>query len=77
MNDNYNSMTLDQLEDALSEKKELLEEVLEEKKFWLCNTTVHVPGKKVRQYDAEIKAITETIEKIVGELRKRKVDLPI
>jgi len=54
MNVKLNSMTLEQLKAALTEKKELLEEVLEERKFWLCNTTVHVPGHKVRQYETEI-----------------------
>lgn len=55
MSDKYNNMTLEQLAAELAEQKELLEEVLDERKFWLCNTAVHVPGHKVRQYDAEIK----------------------
>ncbi len=64
MSDKYNNMTLEQLAAELAEQKELLEEVLEERKFWLCNTSVHVPGHKVRQYDAEIKNITGTIQQI-------------
>lgn len=64
MSDKYNNMTLEQLAAELAEQKELLEEVLDERKFWLCNTAVHVPGHKVRQYDAEIKNITGTIQQI-------------
>lgn len=73
MNEKFNDMTLEKLEAELAEKKDLLDEVMEERKFWLCNTSVHVPGHKVRQYEAEIKAITESIEEIEHEIKKKKI----
>lgn len=68
----FSLMTLEQLAAELAAKKELLEEVQEEKKFWLCHTSIHVPGHKARRYEAEIAVITASIAEIEQVIQKKQ-----
>ncbi|WP_371363759.1 hypothetical protein SRRS_46450 [Sporomusa rhizae] len=70
--DKYTAMSLEQLEVVLSEEKDLLEDVEQERKFWLINTTVHIPGHKARHYETEINTITNNIAMIEQVIKQKR-----
>lgn len=52
--------------------EEELEELEEEKGFVLKQTGLHVPGGKVKQYEAQTNALQESISELKAELDRRK-----
>ncbi|MDI6813026.1 MAG: hypothetical protein QMC95_11965 [Desulfitobacteriaceae bacterium] len=59
------------LERRLQNLEDELEELEEEKSFVLKQTGLHVSGGKVKQYDAQTKALQESIAEIRSELEAR------
>lgn len=59
------------LERRLQNLEDELEELEEEKSFVLKQTGLHVSGGKVKQYDAQTKALQESIAEIRSELKAR------
>lgn len=59
------------LEQRLRNLEDELEELEEEKSFVLKQTGLHVSGGKVKQYDAQTKALQESIAEIRAELKAR------
>jgi prefoldin subunit 5 len=59
------------LERRLSTLLEELEELEEEKSFVLKQTGLHVPGGKVRQYEAQTQALKESIDELRLEISNR------
>jgi len=68
-------MTPGELEKLLSELREHLEEVEEERMFVLRQTGVHLPGKTVREYEAEVNELKAKIDEVEIALRSKKTDL--
>lgn len=64
-------MTIAELEEKLTELKETLEEIEEERMYVLSQTGYHLPGGKVKQYEAEVE---ETKRRILAleEILRRK-----
>ncbi|UOO38704.1 hypothetical protein IZU99_00945 [Oscillospiraceae bacterium CM] len=63
-------MGLDELREKLSEKRELLEEVAEERMIILGQGNIHLPGNLVKKYERELNGIKEEIallEKLIQE----------
>lgn len=59
------------LERRLKNLEEELDELEEEKSFVLRQTGLHVGGGKVKQYDAQTKALQESIAELRAELASR------
>ena len=62
----------DDLTLRLQELSEELEELKEERNFVLGQTGIHLGGNVVKNYEAEVIALTQSIEKVKMKLEKRK-----
>ena len=60
------------LERRLATLQEELEELEEEKSFVLKQTGLHVPGGKVRQYEAQTQALQQSIAELKAEIARRE-----
>lgn len=52
---------------------EELEELEEERSFVLKQTGIHLPGHTVRRYEAETRALKESLTELKIELERRKL----
>lgn len=69
----FEKMNMPELEKKLTELKDYLEEVEEERRFVLHQTGIHLPGATVNKYEAEIKEINQNINVVITLLQKQKI----
>ena len=67
----FEGLNLAQLESKLTELKDLLEEVKEERLIILGQQNIHLPGKLVVKYEQELREIKEDIQTVEGLIREK------
>ncbi len=66
----YENKNASELKEILKRLQDNLSEIEEERIFVLGQTGLHVPGAKVKQYEAEINEIKKHIAKVEDLLKK-------
>ena len=67
----FEGLNLAQLESKLTELKDLLEEVEEERLIILGQQNIPLPGKLVVKYEQELREIKEDIQTVEGLIREK------
>lgn len=69
--EDLSTLSLADLKRRLATLEEELEELEEEKGFVLRQTGFHLPGRKVKEYEAQTVTLTESIKELREELNRR------
>lgn len=68
----YENLSTDELRKKLTEQKDLLEEVTEERDIVVGQRNIHLPGSTLGKYQAELDRIQQKIDTLKELIKKQE-----